>query len=121
MLWIPAARTSATTGLELNLKMNLLVENVTNVTGGRLCCRLLTLVGCRVSLRVNLKMAVMQLADANGDLVAVEPNCDVTNLCVSRRNRDNEPVSELSAKTVAWHKPLKLGEKSLGEAVMFWR
>jgi hypothetical protein len=64
-------------------------------------------------------MAVMQLANANGDLV-VEPNRDISNLGISRRNRDNETISGICAKTVAWHKPLKLGQKSLGEAVELW-
>ncbi|HKS37462.1 MAG TPA: hypothetical protein VJW76_09755 [Verrucomicrobiae bacterium] len=95
--------TSAATGLELHLKVNPVVEDVTNVTGGGLCCRLLALVERRCALRLNRKMAVMQLANANSDLT-IEPNCDVSNLCVSRRNRDNETVSEVCAKTVAWHR-----------------
>src|SRR2546421_1678454 len=119
MLWIPTARTSAATGLELHLKMNPVVEDVTNVTGGGLCCRQLAPVERRCGLRLNPKMAVMQLTNANGDL-AVEPNRNVSNLCVSRRNRDDAPISELCSKTVAWRKPLKLGQKSLGEAVKFW-
>jgi hypothetical protein len=119
MLWIPTARTTAATGLELHLKVNPVVEDVTNVTGGGLCCRLLALVERRCGLRLNPKMAVMQLANANSDL-AVEPNRDVSNLYVSRRNRDNETVIELCAKPVAWHKTLKFGQKSLGEAVELW-
>jgi hypothetical protein len=85
--------------------MNPVVEDVTNVTGGGLCCRLLALVERQCGLRLNSKMAVMPLANANGDL-AVEPNRDVSNLCVSRRNPDDAAISELCAKTVAWHKPL---------------
>ena len=119
MLWIPTARTSAATGLELHLKMNPVVEDVTNVTGGGLCCRLLALIERRCGLRLHPKMAVMPLANANGDL-AVEPNRNVSNLCVSRRNRDDATISELCAKTVAWHKPRKLGQKSLGETVELW-
>ena len=112
MLRIPTAGSPAATGLELHLKVNPVVENVTNVTGGGLCCRLLALVERRFGLRLNSKMPVMKLANANGDL-AVAPNRDVSNLCVSRRNRNDATVSELCAKTVAWHKPLKLGKKSL--------
>ena len=119
MLWIPTARTSAAPSLELHLKVNPVVEDVTNVTGGGLCCRLLALVERRCGLRLNRKMAVMQLANANSDLT-VEPNRDVSNLGISRRNRDNETISGLCAKTIAWHKPLKLGQKSLGKAVGLW-
>ena len=85
--------------------MNPVVEDITNVTCGGLCCCLLALVERRCGLRLNPKMAVMQLANANGDF-AVEPNRDVSNLGISRRNRDNETISGLCAKTVAWHKPL---------------
>lgn len=116
MLWIPTARTSATTGLELHLKVNPVVEDVTNVTGSGLCCRLLALVERRCALGLNRKMTVMQLANANGDLT-VEPNRDVANLWVSRWNRDNEPVGELGAKAGARHNPLKLAQESLREAV----
>ena len=119
MLWIPTARTSAATCLELHLKVNSVVEDVTNVSGGGLCCGLLALVERRCGLRLNRKMAVMQLVNANSDLT-VEPNRDVSNLGISRRNRDNETISGLCAKTIAWHKSLKLGQKSLGKTVELW-
>jgi len=119
MLRIPTAGSPAATGLELHLKVNPVVEDVANVTGGGLCRRLLALVERRCGLRLDLKMAVMKLANANGDL-AGEPNRDIPNLWVSRRNRNDPTISELCTKTIAWHKPLKLVQKFPRQAVVLW-
>ena len=99
--------------------MNPVVEDVTNITRRTLGGCLLALVRRRSRLRVGIKMAVVQLANADSDF-AFEPNSNVSNLCVSCWNGDNEPVSELRLKTVAWHNSLKLGQKSLREAIEFW-
>jgi hypothetical protein len=101
--------------------MNSVVKDLTNVTGGTRRHSLLSLVERRCRLRDNLKMGVVQLADADRDFADVEPNRDVSNLCVSRWNRDDETIGEFCVKAVAWHRPLKLGQKFPGEAVMFWR
>lgn len=86
--------------------MHPLIEDVADVTGGGLRGFSLAFFNCWFALCVCLKMAMMQLTNADSDLVAVDPNRDVANLCVPRWDGDNEPVSELHAKALPWHKPL---------------
>ena len=62
--------------------MNPVVEDVTNITRRTLGGCLLALVRRRSRLCIGIKMAVMQLTNADGDF-AIKPNRNVSNLCVS--------------------------------------